>query len=87
MSMPVLIASMKETSDFTAGGAICAFAVAIIASIAAVVVTFAPNAIQQATSCLIALTAILPFGIGAIIGRRRSYAVYREIHPSGRGAD
>ncbi len=79
---PVLIAMLVENTEWSWPGAFAAFGMVIVTLLAAAgIFLFPTNAIQQATSALGALLLIIPLGVGAIIGRKRTYKVFREVHP------
>jgi hypothetical protein len=76
-----IIATMSEITIFSGGGIICAILFALSAIVTFFLIGVAPNAIGEASAAMVGLTAILTFGIGTILGRRRSYIIRRETSP------
>jgi hypothetical protein len=74
----VLIARMHEISEFSGGGVACVIFLILSFTITFFGVMAANNAIQQAATAVIGMSAIITFGIGAIIGRRKTYYIHRQ---------
>lgn len=76
-----LIASIEEDVRFTFGGAVCVFMMVVVAIGAVLGVVAAKGAFQEAAMGAMAVAAFVAFGVGVIVGRRRTYRVYRELPP------
>lgn len=81
----IVIAVLVENHEFTGGGMAAAIFMVVAALLAAFFAVLVPsNAIQQAIAALVGLLVIVPLGFGAVIGRTRSYKVFRELRPDER---
>ena len=67
-----LIATSTEKTESSAGGNICMILLVIAALGMFASMSVAKNAIQEIDAAVAGMAPIIPFGIGAIVGRRRT---------------
>jgi hypothetical protein len=74
-----VIASISEKSRFTIGGSLCAVLMGVSAFLPVTMGAGAKTVFQEIEADVWGLCGIILFGVGAIIGRERTYTVYREL--------
>ena len=78
---PVEIAQIVEHQKFSTGGAFAVIFLAVSNVIAIFTYAFASNILQQNVAMLGWIGWNILWGVGAIIGRKRTYTVYRAPPP------
>jgi hypothetical protein len=76
-----VIATISEKSRFTFGGSLSAALMGVAAFLPIIMGAGAKTVFQEIEADVWGLCGIILFGVGAIIGRERTYTVYRELPP------
>lgn len=76
-----VIAHLKEHIETTGGGVAAIMMMVIVAMIMVLAFVADTSAIRGAAYGAVGTALIMLFGVGAILGRRRTYIVYREPPP------
>ena len=81
---PVQIAHITEHIMFSGGGAFAVLMLVLFNIALGITFIAVPNVLQQIVAVLSWIGWNILWGIGAIIGRRRTYMVYRDAQPTER---
>jgi hypothetical protein len=76
-----IIASIDETTVFSGGGVFAMVMLVLTQTIGLFALLGSTNIFQQLMAGVMIISGTLLWGIGVIIGRKRSYVVRREISP------
>ena len=77
-----VIARLKEHTETTGGGLAAILMMVLVAIVMVMAFITDTSAIRGAAYGAVGTALIVFFGIGAVLGRRRTYIVYREPPPT-----
>ena len=75
------IAVIDERVEFTTGGGFAVLMLIVFSAVAVLAYYWSTTAMQQTVACFIWIGFNVLWGTAAIIGRRRTYTVYRAAQP------